>query len=173
MDKSLLTHPKNIEKYIVDNESKSIFIEFLNSDKNLKFSEDLEETFFYGTESDQFNIILAPDTKFIIEIKLTNENITRVKYMIEKHNLGDVKIMNMNKNILMASQKRREPISSSLRHEVFKRDGYKCVECGSTKDETTLHIDHIIPKAQDGNDELDNLRTLCVTCNLSKSNRKW
>lgn len=67
----------------------------------------------------------------------------------------------------------RNPISKSLRHEVFKRDNYACVECGVTKEERTLHIDHKLPVSQGGTDELDNLQTLCEKCNLSKSNRKW
>lgn len=69
--------------------------------------------------------------------------------------------------------KKRDPIESRLRHEVFKRDNYKCVECGKTKEQTTLHCDHILPVAQGGSDELDNLQTLCQSCNLAKSNRKW
>lgn len=68
---------------------------------------------------------------------------------------------------------KRNPISQSLRHEVFKRDDYKCVECGATKEDTRLHIDHILPVSQGGTDELSNLQTLCETCNLAKSNRKW
>ena len=69
--------------------------------------------------------------------------------------------------------KDRDPITSSIRHEVFKRDKYKCVECGSTKEERTLHVDHIIPKSKGGTDELDNLQTLCEVCNLAKSDRNW
>ncbi|MEN6554368.1 MAG: HNH endonuclease [Methanobacterium sp.] len=69
--------------------------------------------------------------------------------------------------------KKRNHISKSIRHEVFKRDDYKCVECGATKEKTTLHIDHILPVSQGGTDELDNLQTLCEECNLAKSSRKW
>ena len=67
----------------------------------------------------------------------------------------------------------RDPISNSLRHEVFKRDNYKCKECGRTNKETTLHIDHVIPVSQKGTDELSNLQTLCDECNLQKKNRAW
>ena len=70
-------------------------------------------------------------------------------------------------------QRIRTPIPGVLRHEVFKRDGYKCVECGAKNNDTTLHIDHKTPIAQGGTDELDNLQTLCGKCNLAKSNRKW
>lgn len=69
--------------------------------------------------------------------------------------------------------KNRDPIDSRLRHECFKRDKYKCVECGKTTEETTLHADHILPVSQGGKDELNNLQTLCQACNLAKSNRCW
>lgn len=69
--------------------------------------------------------------------------------------------------------KNRTPIGPKIRHEVFKRDNYKCVECGGSKEEKTLHIDHILPVSQGGTDELSNLRTLCQQCNLAKSNRAW
>lgn len=77
------------------------------------------------------------------------------------------------RNDLRKINKARTPFTKSIRHEVFKRDNYKCVECGATKENTVLHIDHIIPVSQGGTDELDNLQTLCETCNLAKSNRKW
>jgi len=65
----------------------------------------------------------------------------------------------------------RTPFTKSIRHEVFKRDNYKCVECGATKEKRCLHIDHIIPVSRGGTDELDNLQTLCEGCNLAKKNR--
>jgi 5-methylcytosine-specific restriction protein A len=68
---------------------------------------------------------------------------------------------------------KRNPIPPALRHEVFKRDGYRCVDCGATNKERTLHVDHIIPVSQGGSDELSNLQTLCDKCNFSKNNRAW
>ena len=67
-------------------------------------------------------------------------------------------------------KRRKTNIPRGLRHEVFKRDGYKCVECGASKDDgATLHVDHKIPVSKGGTDELDNLQTLCSDCNLNKS----
>jgi len=65
----------------------------------------------------------------------------------------------------------RTPFTKSIRHEVLKKDDYKCVECGATKEERCLHVDHIIPISRGGTDELDNLQTLCEGCNLAKKNR--
>lgn len=49
--------------------------------------------------------------------------------------------------------------------EVFQHDGYRCVICGSTEN---LTIDHILPRAKGGKDELSNLQTLCRRCNSKK-----
>lgn len=68
---------------------------------------------------------------------------------------------------------RRNPIPATLRHEVFLKDGYRCVECGATNRDAKLEVDHVVPVSQGGTDELDNLQTLCEKCNQSKSNRAW
>ena len=53
---------------------------------------------------------------------------------------------------------------------VFRRDGYRCQMCGATKsDGTRLTIDHIIPLASGGSNSIDNLQTLCRTCNENKA----
>jgi hypothetical protein len=67
-------------------------------------------------------------------------------------------------------KRKRTNIPRGLRHEVFKRDNYTCVECGAKKEDgATLHVDHKIPVSKGGTDELDNLQTLCSDCNLNKS----
>ena len=68
---------------------------------------------------------------------------------------------------------RREPIPAKLRHEVFRRDGYRCKECGATNKETTLEIDHIVPVSKGGRNNLSNLQTLCKACNRAKHTRIW
>jgi len=77
------------------------------------------------------------------------------------------------KNKLKKKNNKRNPLDSKLRHEVFKRDKYKCIECGATNKEKTLHCDHIISVAQGGSDEMSNLQTLCDNCNLAKSDKCW
>ena len=70
----------------------------------------------------------------------------------------------------MKNKRRKTNIPRGMRHEVFKRDNYTCVECGARKsDGATLHVDHKIPVSKGGTDELDNLQTLCSDCNLNKS----
>ncbi|MCS6822498.1 MAG: HNH endonuclease [Microscillaceae bacterium] len=51
------------------------------------------------------------------------------------------------------------------RQNIFKRDGYKCQYCGSTKD---LTLDHVLPRSRGGKSSWDNLVTACKPCNSKK-----
>ena len=59
------------------------------------------------------------------------------------------------------------------RHFILKSFNYRCADCGKTKDETTLHIDHIIPISRGGSNKLTNLQVLCKDCNLAKHTDVW
>ena len=53
-------------------------------------------------------------------------------------------------------------MTDSLRYDVLKRDGFRCVICGRTaEDGVKLHVDHIKPVSKGGKTEYENLRTLC------------
>ena len=66
----------------------------------------------------------------------------------------------------------RAMLSDSMRYDVLRRDGFRCVLCGmSSKDGAVLHVDHIIPVSKGGKTVMSNLRTLCEKCNIGKSNK--
>jgi 5-methylcytosine-specific restriction endonuclease McrA len=48
-----------------------------------------------------------------------------------------------------------------LRKRVLERDGWRCQNCGSSKD---LHVHHLAKRSKLGDDALNNLITLCVIC---------
>ncbi len=51
------------------------------------------------------------------------------------------------------------------RENIFKRDGHKCLYCGSRKD---LTLDHVLPRARGGKTSWNNLATACKRCNSKK-----
>ena len=60
-------------------------------------------------------------------------------------------------------------IPSEVKREVWKRDGGKCVMCGSNHN---LHYDHDIPFSRGGSSTVaENVRLLCARHNLSKSDK--
>lgn len=54
---------------------------------------------------------------------------------------------------------------SDLRAMIFSRDGYACVHCGA---KSRLSVDHVVAVANGGSNDLENLQTLCISCNSRK-----
>ncbi len=63
---------------------------------------------------------------------------------------------------------RRPPIPERVRHEVWRRDGGSCVDCGSR---TRLEFDHIVPFSRGGSGTARNLELRCEACNRRKGAR--
>lgn len=62
-------------------------------------------------------------------------------------------------------------VPGSVRYEVLKRAKYRCELCGAHEEQAALHVDHILPRAKGGSDDLSNFQALCVTCNTNKRDR--
>jgi len=56
-------------------------------------------------------------------------------------------------------------IDKKIKRKIFKRDKYRCLQCGTRKN---LTIDHILPRILGGTDAEDNLQTLCRYHNMAK-----
>jgi 5-methylcytosine-specific restriction endonuclease McrA len=69
----------------------------------------------------------------------------------------------------MQRTKKRE-IGRSLSKAVFERDAYRCVMCSSHVD---LSCDHIISEHDGGPTTLENLQTMCRSCNSSKGKKSF
>lgn len=64
---------------------------------------------------------------------------------------------------------RRRVIPTSVKLEVWKRDGGKCVICGAVDE---LHFDHVVPYARGGTSLVaENVQLLCARHNLQKRDR--
>jgi 5-methylcytosine-specific restriction endonuclease McrA len=74
-----------------------------------------------------------------------------------------------------AKRARKRIVTQSINvNLIYKRDGYRCVECKSkvvkskTYKPNQATIDHIIPIAKGGSHTIDNLQTMCQSCNSNK-----
>lgn len=62
----------------------------------------------------------------------------------------------------------RPRLSDKVRRQVYERDDWQCCICARTDE---LTVDHRWPYSRGGTDALDNLQTLCKSCNLAKNDR--
>lgn len=63
-------------------------------------------------------------------------------------------------------------VSEELRTQVKVRDNYMCLAC-FTDNKRALQVDHVIPYSFGGKATVDNLQTLCSTCNGYKSDKPY
>lgn len=54
------------------------------------------------------------------------------------------------------------------RRAIFARDAWTCQYCGS---QTTLTVDHVIPRSKGGGSDWENVVTSCAPCNRRKGDR--
>ena len=77
------------------------------------------------------------------------------------------------KRFVSSKQRRkRKTLSPKQRFLVMKENGYRCQICGITAKDNAhvrLEIDHKVPIANGGSNQLDNLWVLCFECNRGKS----
>lgn len=67
---------------------------------------------------------------------------------------------------------KRKSLPKSTRFEVFKRDSFTCQYCGRSAPDVILEVDHIVPVASGGTDDVVNLVTACRDCNRGKGARE-
>ena len=80
------------------------------------------------------------------------------------------------KSTIESGHKTKREINWRLRFLVLRRDNFKCVACGRTPatDPTiVLHVDHVKAWDKGGETVFENLQTLCMTCNIGKSNLEF
>lgn len=69
----------------------------------------------------------------------------------------------------MPLDNKRRSISKALRFKVFARDGFSCRYCGARRDDgAELHVDHVKPVSAGGTNDVANLVTACLPCNIGK-----
>ena len=96
---------------------------------------------------------------------LTEENIKSI--VQELINLKPMVVYNK-RDITLVDVNKYQP-TPSIRFMVLKRDDYKCRICGRTaQDGVKLEVDHIYPASKGGDNNVNNLWTLCYECNRGK-----
>jgi 5-methylcytosine-specific restriction endonuclease McrA len=65
--------------------------------------------------------------------------------------------------------KRPRPRVKLTRREIFTRDGYTCLYCGTFGGDLT--IDHVVPRSKGGEHTWDNVVTACRACNHRKGGK--
>ena len=110
--------------------------------------------------SSQENQYSLDELSLLIKEKIYKENkkFLQIKKEIELYEKFDIE----------QKPERREPIPEEVKFEVWRRDGGKCVICGSQKN---LEFDHIIPFSKGGATTTRNLQLLCQECNRHKSDK--
>ncbi|HEX2077710.1 MAG TPA: HNH endonuclease [Longimicrobium sp.] len=60
------------------------------------------------------------------------------------------------------------PEDIPLRDRIFRRDGHRCVYCGTVFPAEQLSLDHVQPRMRGGDNSEGNLVTACHACNTRK-----
>lgn len=66
---------------------------------------------------------------------------------------------------------RKKIIPKHFRWAVFQRDGWACLRCGCS-DPERLRADHVVPESKGGEMSMENLQTLCMSCNTWKATKE-
>jgi hypothetical protein len=96
--------------------------------------------------------------------------------IVEKSNSAENEVEEIEKSYPIESiykHKTSRNISWRLRFIIMRRDNFKCQKCGrspATDSKVILHVDHKKAWSRGGESIPENLETLCMECNIGKSN---
>lgn len=104
-----------------------------------------------------------------IVFSLLRQNLIEVSYFNNQklYKVADYILEQLEPSRFESNLYKKKKISKSLREKVFRRDSYKCLRCGCSEKEL-LRADHIIPESKQGETSINNLQTLCLSCNSWK-----
>lgn len=92
-----------------------------------------------------------------------------IQAMTDKGIIVDGRLTNWEKHASSEASRPSPEVWKKIRAFIFKRDNYTCQYCGRRG--ARLECDHVIPVAQGGNSDVENLVTACFACNRSKRDK--
>lgn len=96
--------------------------------------------------------------------------VRRLAQRISDYKLGKISESQLVECFYSKGNTKRPAMSPKQRIAVFNRDGFSCVLCGRSPEDSNvkLEVDHRVPFAAGGSDDIENLQTLCIDCNRGK-----
>jgi hypothetical protein len=65
-------------------------------------------------------------------------------------------------------RKKRRTMNKAVAKSILQKYNFQCAKCGTAE---RLQVDHIVPVAKGGRDEMANLQILCQPCNVRKGTK--
>ena len=126
---------------------------------------------YMAKEWEMHGVLFSDTESDLLYIDTSESSIMEYKKWIDE--LENRRAINKIKEKLLEGEifpeaNKRPPILKEVVDVVWRRNGGKCVYCGSTEN---LQLDHIIPFSKGGATTVENLQLLCQKCNLQKSNK--
>jgi hypothetical protein len=127
----------------------------------------LEHLVFIFSQDKQWLNGLRPRPNAIALFRAEVEKRTRLRWDPEN-------VATLYKRVMLTTQKHyRKPTKYEDLLRLLINAPLKCSnpECGKEPPEVRLHIDHNFPASKGGGSDYENLRFLCESCNLQKSDK--
>jgi hypothetical protein len=110
--------------------------------------------------------------------KKINKNTNHFKYKTKNNSINTILLKEITKDIEKKTHNYKEPIPKRIRELVWTTNNgetfsHKCYVtwCYNTMNVFNFQVGHDIPESKGGTIDIDNLKPICASCNLSMSNK--